>query len=41
MRIVLAERTGDRSLLEQARSVLEPLGDRLFLQKLGKVEQSL
>jgi hypothetical protein len=41
MRIVLAERTSDRSLLERARSILEPLGDRLFLQKLGKVEQSL
>ena len=41
MRIVLARRTGDRSQLERARSVLEPLEDRLFLGKLREVERSL
>jgi hypothetical protein len=41
MRIVLAGRTGDRSQLERARSVLGPVGDRLFLRKLREVEQSL
>ena len=41
MRIVLARRTGDRSQLERARSVLEPLEDRLFLSKLREVAQSL
>lgn len=41
MRIVLARRTSDRSQLERARSVLEPLEDRLFLGKLREVERSL
>ena len=41
MRIVLARRTGDRSQLERARSVLEPLEDRLFLGILREVERSL
>jgi hypothetical protein len=41
MRIVLARRTGDRSQLERARLVLEPLEDRLFLGKLRDALQSL
>jgi class 3 adenylate cyclase len=41
LRIVLARLTGDRSQLERARPVLERLKDRLFLRKLGEVEEML
>lgn len=41
MRIVLAQRTGDRSQLERARPVLERLGDRLHLRRLEEVELGL
>jgi hypothetical protein len=41
MRIVLAQRTGDRAPLERARPVLEQLGDRQFLRRLEEVEASL
>lgn len=41
MRIVLAQRTGDRGQLERARPVLERLGDQLHLRKLEEVEQTL
>jgi hypothetical protein len=37
MRIVLAEHTADRSILERARSTLERLGDHLFLRRLEAV----
>ena len=37
MRIVLAQRTGDRMLLERARPVLERLGDRQFLRRLEEI----
>jgi tetratricopeptide (TPR) repeat protein len=37
MRIVLAEHTADRSVLERARSTLERLGDHLFLRRLEAV----
>ena len=37
MRIVLAQRTGDRSQLERARPMLERIGDRQFLRRLEKV----
>ncbi|HZR44331.1 MAG TPA: adenylate/guanylate cyclase domain-containing protein [Ktedonobacteraceae bacterium] len=41
MRIVLAQRTGDRSQLERARPVLQRLGDRMHLRKLEEVEQGI
>jgi class 3 adenylate cyclase/tetratricopeptide (TPR) repeat protein len=41
IRIVLAQRACDRSQLEQARPVLERLGDRQFLRRLGEVEAAL
>jgi hypothetical protein len=41
MRIVLAQRTGDRSQLERARLVLERLGDRQFLRRLEEVHAAL
>lgn len=41
MRIVLARRTGNRSELEPARSVLERLGDRQFLRRLEKISAEL
>ncbi len=41
MRIVLAQHTGNRALLERARPVLERLEDRLFLRRLEEVETSL
>jgi class 3 adenylate cyclase len=41
MRIVLAQRTGDRAPLEQARPVLERLGDRQFLRRLEEVQDAL
>jgi len=37
MRIVLAQRTGNRSHLKRARPVLEQLGDRKFLRRLEEV----
>ena len=40
MRIVLAQRTGDRSQLERARPVLQRLDDHMHLRKLEEVEQS-
>ncbi len=41
MRIVLAQRTGDRSQLERARPVLERLEDRHALRRLAEVEAAL
>src|SRR5215472_14696458 len=41
MRIVLAQRTGDRAPLERARPVLERLGDRQFLRRLDEVQRAL
>jgi class 3 adenylate cyclase len=41
MRVVLAQRTGDPTRLEQARSVLEHLGDRQFLRRLEEVQGAL
>src|SRR5262249_30615593 len=41
MRIVLAQRTGDRAPLERARPVLERLGDRQFLRRLEEVRAAL
>jgi class 3 adenylate cyclase len=41
MRIVLAQRTGERSHLDRARPVLEQLQDRRFLRRLEEVEVSL
>jgi hypothetical protein len=41
MRIVLAQRTGDRAPLDRARPVLEQLGDRQFLRRLEEVEAAL
>ncbi len=41
MRIVLAQRTGDRTHLECARPVLERLGDRQFLRRLEEVGAAL
>jgi class 3 adenylate cyclase/tetratricopeptide (TPR) repeat protein len=41
MRIVLAQRTGDRAPLERARPVLERLGDRQFLGRLEEVQAAL
>ncbi len=38
MRIVLAQRTGDRSQLDRAREVLERIQDRRFLRRLAEVE---
>jgi class 3 adenylate cyclase/tetratricopeptide (TPR) repeat protein len=37
LRIVLAQRTGDRTQLERARPVLEWIGDRQFLRRLEEV----
>ena len=37
MRIVLAQLNGDRAQLEQARPVLQRLGDRQFLRRLDEV----
>jgi hypothetical protein len=37
MRIVLAQRSGNRRQLEQARPVLQRLGDRQFLRRLEEV----
>lgn len=41
MRVVLAQRTGDRTQLKRARSILEQLGDRQFLRRLEGVAVSL
>ncbi len=41
MRVVLAQRTRDRSLLDLARPVLERLEDRHFLRRLEDVEAAL
>jgi hypothetical protein len=41
LRIVLADMTGDPAPLEQARPVLEQLGDRQFLRRLEEVAASL
>jgi hypothetical protein len=41
MRIVLAQRTNDRTQLERARPVLERLGDRQFLRRLEEVAAAL
>ncbi len=41
MRIVLAQRTGKRTHLERARTVLEPLQDRQFLRRLEEVKMML
>ena len=41
MRIVLAQRTGDRAQLAAARPVLERLEDRRFLRRLEEVEALL
>jgi len=41
MRIVLAQRTGDRAPLEVARPLLERLGDKLFLRKLESALEAL
>jgi hypothetical protein len=41
LRIVLAEMTDDPAPLEQARPVLEQLGDRQFLRRLEEVAASL
>jgi hypothetical protein len=41
VRIVLAQRTGDAAPLEQARPVLERLGDRQFLRRLEEVHAAL
>jgi hypothetical protein len=37
LRIVLAQRTGDRTQLERARLLLEQIGDRQFLRRLEEV----
>src|SRR5215831_4352376 len=41
MRVVLAQRMGDRAQLERARSVLERLGDRRFLRRLAEITVAL
>ena len=41
MRVVLAQRTGERAQLERARSVLERLQDRFYLRKLEEVETAI
>jgi class 3 adenylate cyclase len=41
MRIVLAQRLGDRAPLVRARPVLERLGDREFLRRLEEVQAAL
>lgn len=41
MRVVLAQRTGDRTQLERARPVLEGLDDRQFLRRLAEAAASL
>ena len=41
MRVVLAQRTGDRAQLEQARPVLERLGDSRSLRRLAEIAVTL
>jgi hypothetical protein len=41
MRLVLAERTGDREQLERARRILEHLGDRRSMRRLEAVAAEL
>ncbi|HET9921402.1 MAG TPA: adenylate/guanylate cyclase domain-containing protein [Ktedonobacteraceae bacterium] len=41
MRVVLAQRTHDRSQLDRARPTLERLTDRLFLRRLQEVEAAI
>jgi class 3 adenylate cyclase len=41
MRVVLAQRTGDRAQLERARPSLERLGDRLYLRRLDELAATL
>jgi hypothetical protein len=41
IRIVLAQRTGDRAHLARARMILEQLGDRQFLRRLERVAADL
>jgi class 3 adenylate cyclase len=41
MRVVLAQRTGDRRYLAQARPVLDHLGDRQFLRRLEEAQGAL
>jgi hypothetical protein len=41
MRIVLAQRTGDRTHLERAQLVLQRLGDSQFLRRLNEVASSV
>ena len=41
LRIVLAQRTGDRTQLERARPMLEQIGDRQFLRRLEEVASAL
>lgn len=41
MRLVLAQRTGDRTQLERARPVLEELGDRRSLRRLEEIAGAL
>jgi len=41
MRIVLAQRSRDKTHLEKARPVLERLGDQHFLCRLQEVEAAL
>ncbi|HEX9035886.1 MAG TPA: adenylate/guanylate cyclase domain-containing protein [Ktedonobacterales bacterium] len=41
MRIVLAQRTGDRAQLERARPILERLGDKQYLRKLEAAAEAL
>jgi hypothetical protein len=41
LRIVLAQRTGDKAQIERARHVLEQMGDRQFLRRLEDVAAAL
>jgi hypothetical protein len=41
MRVVLAQRNGDRTQLKRARPVLEQLEDRQFLKRLEEVEEAI
>jgi class 3 adenylate cyclase len=41
MRVVLAQRTGDRAQLERARPILERLGDKQFLRRLEEIQDAL
>jgi len=41
LRIVLAQRTGDKAQIERARHVLEQIGDRQFLRRLEDVAAAL